>query len=129
MDAVEALKRRRILIVDDASTNRKICRRMLQNKFNVIDEAENGQEAVDKYLHALEEDNPYAVIMMDYQMPIMNGLDATKIIKSFDNPPIVVGVTGNGLQGDIDVFMEAGADTVMIKPINIDEFVTYVSKH
>lgn len=95
----------------------------------MIDEAENGQEAVDKYLHALEEDNPYAVIMMDYQMPIMNGLDATKIIKSFDNPPIVVGVTGNGLQGDIDVFMEAGADTVMIKPINIDEFVTYVSKH
>ncbi len=129
LDAVEALKRKRILIVDDASTNRKIVRRMLQNKFHIIEEAENGQEAVDKYLHALEEGNPYAVIMMDYQMPIMNGLDATKIIKSFDNPPIVVGVTGNGLQGDIDVFMESGADIVMIKPINIDEFVAYVAKH
>lgn len=101
---------------------------MLQSKFAIIDEAENGQEAIDKYLHSRDEQKPYAAIMMDYQMPIMNGLEATKIIKSFDNPPIVVGVTGNGLQRDIDVFMEAGADTVMIKPINIDEFVSFIAK-
>jgi CheY-like chemotaxis protein len=122
------LKKKRVLVVDDASTNRKICRRMLQSKFAIIDEAENGQEAIDKYLHSRDEQKPYAAIMMDYQMPIMNGLEATKIIKSFDNPPIVVGVTGNGLQRDIDVFMEAGADTVMIKPINIDEFVSFIAK-
>lgn len=121
------LKSKRLLIVDDAPTNRKIVHKMLKGKFDVIDEAENGQEAVDKYLHALKHHTPYDVIMMDFLMPIMNGLEASRLIRSFTNhKTVIVGVTGNGLQSDIDLFLEAGADNVMIKPLNMQQFVSYL---
>ena len=115
------------MIVDDAPTNRKIVHKMLRGKFAHIDEAENGQEAVDKYINAMKHHKPYDVIMMDFLMPVMNGLEATKLIRSYEyHTTVIVGVTGNGLQSDIDLFMESGVDKVMIKPLNIRQFISYL---
>lgn len=116
-----------MLIVDDAPTNRKIVHKMLRGKFMRIDEAENGQEAVDKYLQAMQQDQPYDVVMMDFLMPVMNGLESTKIIRAYNLPTVIVGVTGNGLQSDIDLFMDAGVDSVMIKPLEISQFISFLT--
>jgi CheY-like chemotaxis protein len=124
------LKSKRLLIVDDAPTNRKIVYKMLRGKFHNIDEAENGKVAVDKYIRAMEQNDPYDVIMMDFLMPVMNGLESTKLIRSAQqlNAPIMIGVTGNGLQTDIDMFMEAGVNNVMIKPLDMQLFVSYLQQ-
>jgi CheY-like chemotaxis protein len=147
--ARDALKVCRLLIVDDAPTNRKIVRRLLRESFQVVEEAENGQDAVQLFLTAMEKQqkrrrelmdadpsltpldfvSPFPVVMMDYEMPIMNGLEATKLVKAMSPSTVIVGVTGNGLQSDIDLFMDAGADCVMIKPINIEEFLNFVAVH
>eukprot|EP00599_Poterioochromonas_sp_BG-1_P014558 CAMPEP_0173158428 /NCGR_PEP_ID=MMETSP1105-20130129/16334_1 /TAXON_ID=2985 /ORGANISM="Ochromonas sp., Strain BG-1" /LENGTH=706 /DNA_ID=CAMNT_0014076321 /DNA_START=684 /DNA_END=2804 /DNA_ORIENTATION=+ len=118
----------RILLVDDSPINRKVIRRVMEGKFETIHEAENGSEAVDLYQKALIEEKPYHIIMMDSQMPIMNGLDATTAIReirsSFD--PLILGVTGNAMKQDTDKFLQAGADRVMPKPLNIDEFFHFI---
>lgn len=121
------LKSKRILIVDDAPTNRKIVHRMLRGKFSHIDEAENGQEAVNKYVESVKQNHPYDVIMMDFLMPVMNGLESTKLIRTHGLSTVIIGVTGNGLQSDIDLFMEAGADGVMIKPLEISQFLSFLT--
>lgn len=137
----------RLLIVDDAATNRKMVRRLLSKLFVHIDEAENGVAAVDKYAASLqlpttetlqhplqhaEQQLPITLIMMDFLMPLMNGPEATAHIKQLasehNHRVIVVGVTGNGLQDDIDVFLKHGADEVLVKPLNYDYFMTYLER-
>ena len=120
------LKSIRLLIVDDSSMNRKIVRRVLEGKFDAIDEAENGFEAMAKFREAAEQQLPYNLIMMDSQMPVMNGLDATKSIKEIFGSVTIVGVTGNALKQEIDSFLHAGADKVMVKPLNLEEFFGYI---
>lgn len=122
----EKLKSIRLLIVDDSSMNRKIVRRVLEGKFDTIHEAENGLEATKMCKEAFEHHHPYHLIMMDSQMPVMNGLDATKFIKSLLEQVTIVGVTGNALKHEVDNFIDAGADKVMVKPLNLEEFFDYV---
>ena len=108
--------------------NRKIVRRVLEGKFNIVDEAENGYEAINMFQKAAESDKPYHLVMMDSQMPVMNGLEATKGIKALLDKVTVVGVTGNALKHEIDSFLDAGADKVMVKPLNLEEFYGYINK-
>lgn len=78
------LPQARILIVDDSPTNRKMVRRILCDTFELINEAENGQIAVEMYQQAHKDGRPYHIVMMDLIMPVMNGLDATKRIRDFE---------------------------------------------
>jgi CheY-like chemotaxis protein len=117
----------RLLLVDDSAMNRKIVKRVLEGKFNLIDEAENGAEAVKMIRTASDDKLPYHLVVMDSHMPVMNGLDATKVIKSIGKKfPFVIGLTGNAAKTDIDSFLNAGADKVMVKPLNLDEFYTFI---
>jgi len=100
------------LVVDDSQTNRKLIRMILQQKGFLVDEACNGQEAVDM---ARAHNCKYFVIFMDNQMPIMTGVEATKQITEFCSSPII-GLTGNSLEEDVQEFLTAGAKQVMIKP-------------
>lgn len=120
----------RLLIVDDSSMNRKIMKRLLQDQFEVIDEAENGLEAVTLCKASFDGQKPYQVVVMDAHMPVMNGLDAASKIKlsCCQSPPLIIGVTGNALKNDIDNFLQAGANKVMVKPLNLDEFMRYIGE-
>lgn len=92
---IRSLQDARILIVDDAPSNRKMVKRILSSKFQQLAEAENGQQAVDLAMQAYANGNPFHVIMMDFMMPIMNGLEATVLIKQrVPFPTLVMGVTG-----------------------------------
>lgn len=128
----------RVLIVDDVASNRKVVRRILRDKFALIEEAENGKVAVNKVAQSLEQGNPFQLILMDFMMPVMNGLDATRAIQeltrqngnlSHSEQTLIIGVTGNGLEEDIDAFKDAGADEVMLKPLEFTKFLTILQNH
>ena len=127
--SVEHLKvRNRILIVDDALLNRKMMRRILECRFNVIDEAENGQQALDMVRASLVQDKEahYDVITMDYQMPVMDGVTATCHIRRLGYKGLIVAVTGNALGDDIHTFLSSGANTVLTKPLTTSVIYQYL---
>ena len=67
-------------------------------------------------------DNPYQCILIDNEMPILDGPGAIRIIRDLKCTSIVYGVTGNGCTQDVDTFTTAGANTVFIKPLDMDAF-------
>ena len=114
----------RVLIVDDVAMNRKMLRRVLESRFDVIDEAEDGQKAVEIIAKSLEGVDTflYDVITMDYQMPVMDGVTATRRIRSLGFLGKIIAVTGNALEEDVLTFKASGADAVLMKPLDIKLF-------
>ena len=113
------------LVVDDSLPNRKMLVRLLERSGHVCKSACHGQEAIDimkaDKLMALHDENynPIDMILMDYEMPILNGPDATKILRDSGCSAIIIGVTGNVLTDDVSFFVSMGADKVLPKPVNM----------
>ncbi len=111
---------RQILIVDDNERNLKLLSAIFQNSGYGILEAKNGEEAV-----ILAKANIPALILMDIRMPVMDGITATKIIKSEPTTakiPIIV-LTSSAMKGDRErILSESGADGYISKPIDFKEF-------
>ncbi len=105
----------RVLLVDDNATNRKIAVAMMAKLGIEPDIAENGVEAVEAV-----KSNAYDVVFMDVQMPVMNGLEATGIIRELAtdacNVPIVA-LTANAMPEDREVCLSAGMDDYLPKPV------------
>ncbi|MEH6741585.1 MAG: response regulator, partial [Sulfitobacter sp.] len=113
---LSALQGREILLVEDNEINRLIVHEMLKTNGMVVHEAHNGQEAVD-----LAQTHPYAAILMDISMPIMNGADATNLIRTTAGPnqgAKIIGLTAHALPEEHTRFIASGMDTVLNKPIS-----------
>jgi CheY-like chemotaxis protein len=110
----------RALVVDDAVTNRKLLARLLERRGHSCDQAKDGQEAVQKVMESLQNGSPYDTILMDYEMPVMDGPTASKEIRALSCDSLIVGVTGNALQEDIAHFKSCGANAVLIKPLQTE---------
>lgn len=114
-------KKRRVLVVDDNELNRIIATELLQDMGYETEEACNGQEAVDRIRDA--EEGVFDLILMDVQMPVMNGYEATKAIRELSSPlsavPIIA-LSANAFEEDKKNAMEAGMDAHMAKPIDVD---------
>jgi len=111
----------RILLAEDNAVNQKLALRLLERMGYRADVAGNGLEAI-----AALERQPYDVILMDVQMPELDGLEATREIRRrWPGPdrPRVVAMTANAMQGDRELCLEAGMDDYVSKPINADELV------
>ena len=116
-----------ILLVDDASSNRKMVRRLLDKSLFTPDEAEDGSVAVSKVTQMVERgEAPYDVILMDFLMPKMDGPTATRAIRGLGYRGIVIGITGTSSPQDLEIFSASGADLVMTKPLDIDLLVTNI---
>uniref|UniRef100_A0A7S3GNB6 histidine kinase n=1 Tax=Spumella elongata TaxID=89044 RepID=A0A7S3GNB6_9STRA len=113
---------RRVLVIDDATSNRKLLIRILKAKGYVCDEAEDGQKGLDLYVSLRRQGEIIDAILMDFEMPVMNGPTATKVLRDLGCKCFIAGVTGNVLPADIDHFKAQGADTVLAKPMNLDTF-------
>jgi PAS domain S-box-containing protein len=113
---LSALQGQEILLVEDNEINRLIVHEMLKTNGMVVHEAHNGQEAVD-----LAQTHPYAAILMDISMPIMNGADATNLIRTTAGPnqgAKIIGLTAHALPEEHTRFIASGMDTVLNKPIS-----------
>lgn len=106
----------RILIVDDTADNRKLLSFHVKKAGAVIDLAENGQEALDKITEA-KESRPYDIILMDMQMPVLDGYEATKQLRKHGDMTPVIAVTAHAMAGDRDKCLSAGCNDYITKPV------------
>ena len=123
-------KKYSILMAEDVEINREIVEISLVETGVNITSAENGKEAVEKFSA-----NPdrYDLILMDIQMPVMDGLTATKQIRAMDIQKAkeipIIAMTANAFKEDIDICAEAGMNEHVAKPINIDIFLKLLEKY
>jgi len=112
-----------ILLVDDNAVNLKVAYEILTKAGCQVDIATNGEEAVEKAKSGF-----YHVILMDIQMPVMDGVTATQIIKNLDLNyiPSIVAMTAYCLKEDKKRFVEAGMDDFIAKPISGDKILSKV---
>jgi CheY-like chemotaxis protein len=110
----------KILVVEDNQVNQKLALRILEQMGYRADIASNGLEAVESV-----ERQTYDVILMDVQMPEMDGLEATRQIleKWPTNHPRIIGLTANALEGDREMYLAAGMHDYISKPIRVNELV------
>jgi len=108
-----------VLVVDDSLTNRKLCQRLLQRSGHTADGASNGQEAVEMVKESMKNGQYYDSILLDYEMPIMNGPDACRLIRKMGCSSYIAGVTGNVMSEDVDHFRSCGANWVIPKPFSL----------
>ncbi len=109
----------RILLAEDNVVNQKLALRLLQQLGYRADLAANGAEAVASVARQV-----YDVVLMDVQMPEMDGLEATRrICKRGKKRPRIVAMTANAMQGDREMCIEAGMDDYLTKPIRVDQLV------
>jgi CheY-like chemotaxis protein len=113
---------RRMLVVDDSPFNRKMLIRLLTSKDHKCEQAEDGEKAVRKYLEMVERGEPPDAILMDFEMPVMNGPSATARLRELGCECLIVGVTGNVLPHDVAFFLEHGANAVLPKPLILEDF-------
>ena len=111
----------RILVVDDAMSNRKLLACLLSKKGHSVDQAEDGDVAVAKVREAEQHGKPYDLVLMDYEMPNMNGPTAAEQIRKNGSDVYIAGVTGNLMQEDVAYFHACGAGAVLSKPLKISE--------
>ena len=116
---------RKILLVEDIEMNQEIARAILEAVGFLIDTADDGSIAVER-MKELPADT-YDLILMDVQMPIMNGYQATRAIRALDDPvkaavPIVA-MTANAFEEDRKEAMDAGMNGYVAKPIDIEKLM------
>ena len=119
-------KDRCILLVEDNELNREIAMEILNEYGFLVDTAENGAVAVEKMKKSSPGD--YDLVLMDVQMPVMNGYEATKQIRALDNPALaeitILAMTANAFDEDRKKALECGMDGFLSKPIVIEELIT-----
>ena len=129
-DAKEQFRGMRLLLVEDNELNREIAQELLEEAGFEVETAEDGTGAVEAVESA--EPDRYALILMDVQMPIMNGYDATRAIRALPDErkahiPIVA-MTANAFEEDRRAALEAGMNDHVAKPINMDKLMAVIEE-
>ena len=113
-----------ILIVDDAAFMRMMIKDILEkNGFNVIGEASNGLEAVELY----KKEKP-DIVTMDITMPKVDGIEAVKLIKEYDNEAKIIMCSAMGQQAMVMDAIRAGAKDFIVKPFQADRVIEAINK-
>ncbi|WP_066221315.1 tetratricopeptide repeat-containing hybrid sensor histidine kinase/response regulator [Formosa haliotis] len=107
----------KILVVEDNKINQMITKKILTKMKLMCDVVDNGEEAVD-----LVKNNHYDVVLMDIHMPGISGIEATKIIRTFDRELNIFALTAVTIEDKMHEFEEAGFDDIISKPFKQDEF-------
>ncbi len=114
----------RILIAEDNRMNQKLAMRILGKLGYDPDIAENGKEVLEEVSK-----RNYDLILMDVQMPEMDGLEATRMIRvCIENQPVIIAMTANAMQGDREECLKNGMDDYISKPVNLEELVILLEK-
>ncbi|BCG70639.1 hypothetical protein MesoLj113a_17970 [Mesorhizobium sp. 113-1-2] len=116
-----------ILLVDDNATNRKLGSKVLERLGYKPDLAVDGQSAVAAYTQGSHD-----VILMDIEMPDMDGLEATRLIRASDTKqlrqPFIIALTANAMAGDRERYLDAGMDDYLSKPLRVEDLIASLNK-
>ncbi len=120
----------RILLVEDNELNIEIAQYILERKGAIVTQAHNGREAVEQFLGSRPDE--YDLILMDIQMPIMDGLEATKVIRRSDHPRAasipIIALTANAFDEDMKRSVESGMNGHLSKPLDIKQVIQVISQ-
>lgn len=120
---------KRILLVEDIDLNREIAMEILSSEGFLVDEAENGAIAVD--ILEKSESGYYDCVLMDIQMPVMDGYEAARKIRTFENPDLanvpIIAMTANAFEEDRKYAFEAGMNGHVAKPIDVPNLLQVLS--
>ncbi|MBR5338445.1 MAG: response regulator [Lachnospiraceae bacterium] len=122
------LSGKRVLLVEDNEMNREIAKSILEEYDLIVDEAEDGCQAVGKVKESGTD--AYDVILMDIQMPVMGGFEATEAIRklNMEQRIPIVAMTANAFEEDRRKALEAGMDDHIAKPIDVDNMITVLTR-
>ncbi|RLN40253.1 two-component response regulator ORR41-like [Panicum miliaceum] len=129
--AAAAAERRaiRVLLVEDEEIHRVLARALLRAAGGVVlDEAENGAEAVRRVREGGAGAGAYDLILTDRQMPVMDGHEATRQIRALGVTTPIVGLSSDSLAADVDAFIKAGADDFTPKPLSKEKLNRILAK-
>ncbi|WP_181177592.1 GAF domain-containing protein [Mesorhizobium sp. B4-1-1] len=117
----------RILLVDDNATNRKLGSKVLERLGYKPQLAVDGQSAVTAYTQG-----SHGVILMDIEMPDMDGLEATRLIRASGSQharqPFIIALTANAMAGDRERYLDAGMDDYLSKPLRVEDLIASLNK-
>jgi CheY-like chemotaxis protein len=107
-----------VLVVDDAKDNRVLLQHFLKRTGARVEFAYDGQQAIHRINESISSSDPYAIVLMDMQMPVLDGYNATMQLRGsgFDAP--IVAITAHALDGDREQCIDAGCDEYLTKPVN-----------
>ena len=123
-NSINVLIGSKILLVEDNLINQEIILGLLENSGIKIDIANNGQECLDKY-----NANEYELIFMDIHMPLMNGYEATMIIRETDSEIPIIALTANAMKEDVEKTLAVGMNEHLNKPIEINRLYEVLLKY
>jgi signal transduction histidine kinase/ligand-binding sensor domain-containing protein/DNA-binding response OmpR family regulator len=113
-----------ILIAEDNPVNQKLATRVLNKLGYTPDVASNGREALDAFIAS-----HHNMILMDVQMPEMDGLETTQRIRQHNGTqPVIIAMTANAMQGDREQCIKAGMNDYISKPVNLDELMKTIER-
>lgn len=124
----QPIKKMKILLAEDDAINQMYLKNFLENQGWQVETAKNGQQVIDKF-----EKETYDIVLMDGQMPKMDGFEATRIIRKKEqenqlNPVPIVAITGYAISEEKDKFLNAGMDEFITKPINEQKLLNIINE-
>jgi PAS domain S-box-containing protein len=119
----------RVLLVEDGADNQRLIRLLLAKLGLEIAVCENGQQGVERALAAREAGEPYDLILMDMQMPIMDGYTATRILRRRGYTGSIVALTAHAMHAERGRCLSAGCDDFATKPVDRESFFALLSRY
>ncbi len=118
----------RILLAEDGPDNQRLISLLLRKAGAVVEVVENGQLAVDAVADAHRQGCPFDLVLMDMQMPVMDGYTATRVLREQDHLLPIVAITAHAMQGDRDKCVAAGCNGYTTKPIQRQAMLAAISQ-
>ncbi len=119
----------RILLAEDAVANQRILAAILRKAGAEVEIVENGQLAADAALDAADRGNPFHLVLMDMQMPVLDGYHATTLLRSHGYQYPIVALTAHTIAGERESCLAVGCDDYLTKPVERESFVSFVSQY